>query len=134
LDDDHHLTGREKRGNTVISHEEMRASKKTQAIENLIKCIEQLRSFSTHHDVWPWFQITNALAAFDAGLYDLSVAHAQLAQVAKGRYRVLPKDMTNDVVKLSDLNEIERYLHSEKLKPAKPYPRFIATRFDSSRT
>ena len=108
------------------SIEETRNSKKIEAADHLFECIKRLRSASGDYDVWPWVQLANALAAFEAGLYDLSVNNAQLAQYPDDRYARLPEDISKDAITPSDLEKIEQYLRDERNIPAKLSPRFCS--------
>ena len=106
------------------SYQTLRDEKKKEAVEYLFKCIDHLRSIAPTNDPWPWVQLTYALTAFDAGLYDLSLNSSQLVQVREDDHVSLSAEKANEAVKASDLDEIERYLHHEKMLPAKLFPRF----------
>ena len=106
------------------SYQALRDAKKKEAAEHLFKCIDHLRSITPTNDAWPWVQLTYALTAFDAGLYDLSLNTSRLVQVREVDHVTLSAENANEAVRESDLDEIERYLHHEKLLPAKLFPRF----------
>ena len=91
------------KGSTVESYQALRDAKKKEAAEHLFKCIDHLRSITQTNDAWPWVQLTYALTAFDAGLYDLSLNSSRLVQVREDDHVSLSAEKANEAVKASDL-------------------------------